>query len=453
VRSEILKLAAPTLVGQLALMLNGVIDTVMAGQLSAVDQAAVGLGASIYISVYLSFTGVLMALSPIAAGHFGAKRYADIGIEFRQTVMLALLLALPAVPLLLATPMWFAFASPPPEVASVTTAFLFAIAVALPANLLFRVYSSLNHAISQPKMVMFINLLGLALKVPLNALLMFGAKFSLLGISIEVPAYGGAGCAISTCILFWLMCIASYGLLRWDKRYQRYALWKDWQLVPERMMALIRLGVPIGFTFFFEITSFTFISLFLARFGATISATHQVASNLTALAFMVPLALSGAMSTLAAQAVGARSGVRARAAIREGLIIVMCAAFFVSLLIVVFRYQIGALYSKDPVVAQAAGVLLLWIAVYHLFDALQTAFAFGLRAFKVTTGPMIIYALSLWGLGLGLGAYLTFVLKPTWLTPTESFWGAGILGAAMAALALGVLSAKKMRAVIGQLTD
>ena len=43
---------------------NGVIDTMMAGRLSAVDLAAVGIGAAIYITVFVTAMGVLLALAP-----------------------------------------------------------------------------------------------------------------------------------------------------------------------------------------------------------------------------------------------------------------------------------------------------------------------------------------------------------------------------------------------------
>ena len=92
---EILRLAWPVFIGQLAVMANGVIDTVMAGRLSPADMAAVGLGASIYITVYVGLMGVLLALSPIAAHHYGAGRLDDIGAAFRHALWLALAIAVP----------------------------------------------------------------------------------------------------------------------------------------------------------------------------------------------------------------------------------------------------------------------------------------------------------------------------------------------------------------------
>ena len=72
--SRVARLAWPILVGQLAVVANGVIDTAMTARYSATDLAVLGLGASIYISVFVGLSGVLQALSPTIAQLFGAKK-------------------------------------------------------------------------------------------------------------------------------------------------------------------------------------------------------------------------------------------------------------------------------------------------------------------------------------------------------------------------------------------
>jgi len=71
---KIAALAWPVLIGQLAVIAFGVIDTAMVGRFSATDLAALGLGGSVYISVYIGLTGILVALQPIAGQLFGAGR-------------------------------------------------------------------------------------------------------------------------------------------------------------------------------------------------------------------------------------------------------------------------------------------------------------------------------------------------------------------------------------------
>jgi MATE family multidrug resistance protein len=85
-------LAWPVLVGQLAIIAFGVIDTAMVGRYSALDLAALGLGSSIYVSVYIGLTGILSALQPVAAQLYGAQKDAEIGEEVRQAFWLALVL-------------------------------------------------------------------------------------------------------------------------------------------------------------------------------------------------------------------------------------------------------------------------------------------------------------------------------------------------------------------------
>lgn len=88
-----MRLAWPVLVAQLALMANSVIDTAMAGRLSVIDLAAVGIAASIMGTVLMSMISVLLALPPIIAQLYGAGQGANIGREIHQSVWISLVLA------------------------------------------------------------------------------------------------------------------------------------------------------------------------------------------------------------------------------------------------------------------------------------------------------------------------------------------------------------------------
>ena len=158
---RIANLAAPVLVGQLAVIAFGVIDTVMAGSASAADLAAVGLGGSIYVTVYISLMGVLQALAPIAGQLYGAGRHGEIGVEVRQAAWLGLALTIPGMLLLLFPVPLLTFAQASPELAQKAGAYLHIIAFGLPAALGFRIYSALNNALSRPVMVTVLQIAGL----------------------------------------------------------------------------------------------------------------------------------------------------------------------------------------------------------------------------------------------------------------------------------------------------
>jgi MATE family multidrug resistance protein len=90
--SQLIHLAWPVLVAQLALMANAVIDTAMAGRLSAIALSPVGIAASIMSTVLMTLISVLLALPPIIAHLYGAGRGADVGREIHQSVWVSLAL-------------------------------------------------------------------------------------------------------------------------------------------------------------------------------------------------------------------------------------------------------------------------------------------------------------------------------------------------------------------------
>jgi len=125
---SIVRLAWPVLVAQLAVIASGVLDTMMAGRYSAVDLAAVGIGASVYFSVFIGLLGVVQALSPIAGQLYGGKQFDRIGEETRQTAWIAAGLAVLGVLLLAFPEPFLRLSSAPPEVEAKTRDYLHGVA-------------------------------------------------------------------------------------------------------------------------------------------------------------------------------------------------------------------------------------------------------------------------------------------------------------------------------------
>ena len=112
---ELVRFAWPVLVAQLALMANAVIDTAMAGRLTVIDLAAVGIAASIMATILMSLVSVLFALPPIISHLYGAGRQAEIGREIHQGVWVSLVLALVAVLPEYAVDLYFAWKAAAPR--------------------------------------------------------------------------------------------------------------------------------------------------------------------------------------------------------------------------------------------------------------------------------------------------------------------------------------------------
>lgn len=433
---DLLHLAWPILVAQLAVMGMAVIDTVMAGRLSPQDLAVVALGSSIYATVYIAFFGVVQALTPIAGHHFGAGRMREIGLDLGQTLWLVVFMSLPGVLLLLWTGPWFALTRVEADVASGLDTYLTAIAVGLPAGLAARAFAAMNAAVSRPRAAMAIQLIALAAKVPANLVFMYGAA--------PVPAMGGAGCGVATAVLLWLTLLLNWALWRFDPFYTRFR--PERQLGPtwSRLRELLKLGLPSGGSILLEVSSFTLIALLLARFGAITVGGHQIVANAVSILFMVPLSLGVAASVLVAQSLGAGDALRARQAALRGWRLAMTLVVLFAAALLAGRDLIVAAYTSNAEVALLAASLFVVGAVFHLFDGMQGVSSFVLRGYKIAVAPLVVHIVALWAVGLGGGYWLAFHRPGGWsATPAMSFWVAAALGLCLAGVALTWMLARE----------
>jgi len=430
---RIASLAWPILIGQLAIIANGVIDTAMVSRFSAMDLAALALGVSIYISVFVGLSGVLQALLPIIGQLYGARRLPEIGAEVRQGLWLAGFLSVFGCLVLLFSPLILSLAQAPPELAEKATLYLRIEALALPATLAFRVYAALNNAIARPKMVMAIQIGALLLKIPLNAWFIFGG--------LGIPALGGPGCALATNVIAWLMLLSAWLLVRKAPLYHELCIFGHGLGRPQwaAQSKLLALGIPMGLSYFIEVTAFTLMAIFIARLGVVAVAGHQITANVGSVLYMLPLALANATGTLVAQAIGAADWAGAKQVAHAGIGLSALLSVLVGIVVWFARGDIIAAYTPDRLIIASALPLFLFIAFYQLFDSLQVTTAFVLRAYQVAVIPTVIYALALWGVGIG-GGYLLgldpFGWSPAWLHGAAGFWLSNSVSLGLVAICL-----------------
>lgn len=428
----LLKLAGPLLVGQLAVIAFGVLDTAMTARYSADDLAALAIASAIYISVYVGLTGVVSALAPIAGQLFGAKRYDEIGEEVRQAIWLAVLLSVFGALILWNADLILDISQVSPEIHAKASLYMHILVLGLPASMAMRVLIALHNAVSRPTIITIVQLVGLAAKFPLNYLFIYGA--------FGIDGMGGPGCAVATVIINWLWLLITLWIVMSGRFYKPFALFARFSKPDlHRIGVMLRLGMPIGFSYLIEVTSFTFMSLFIARLGTEALAGHQIVANIGTVIYMVPLSLSIATMTLVSQSIGANKQSRAEQIGWSSVFFTTTLCAVIGLTAWFFRTELLNLYDPPDEVKQFAVPLFLFIAFYQIFDALQVSAAFILRAYRIAFWPMLIYAISLWGVGLGGGYLLGFNVTgnvPLALQGASGFWAANSMSLGVAAVFL-----------------
>ncbi len=426
----ILAHATPMLFAQLASMGMMVIDTALLGHYGTDDLAAVAVGGGIYVSVLFALAGIVQAVAPTVAHLRGAGRGESIAGALQQALWLALLLAGPGMLILIHPDPLLTLSRIDPSVETKARSYLAILALGLPAVLCYRTFHAFCNALGRPHPLLLIGIGNTLLHGLLAWLLVTGVWGG--------PALGVLGCGVSNAAVGWFSLLCAAGYMRFGKALAGYRLFAGWQ-PPRRqpLRELLRLGLPMGFSHFVEISSFTLMALFVAQLGSTVVACHRIVATVAAICYMLPLALAVATLTQVGHAAGARDWRRAELSIVTGLLLAGGSSALLGLLLWSVAVPLTAAYTDDQAVRAVVLALLGYVALYQLFDAVQTIAAHALRGYKVTFAPMCVHVACFWGVGL-LGGWWLALGAPRPMG-VAGFWLASTFSLMLSALLLGAL--------------
>ena len=405
-----LALAWPLILANLTMQLIQATDVVLLGWLGAKELAAAALALSLSFGMILFALGVLTASSPMIASALGARSNAvrDVRRTFRQAAWAAILMTVPTLIVLWnAEPVILAFGQDP-ELAKLAGWFLRGYMWVIPSWMLFQVMRNFVSALERPGWVLVISATG----IPLNAIVSWALIFGHLGL----PRLGLIGGGIGSSIVWFAMAVALAVVILTDRQFRRFHLFgRFWRPDWPRFRQVFRLGGPIGLTMGFEGAVFSAAAYLMGLFGAPSVAAHQIALQIAATTFMVPLALGQATTVR----VGLAYGRGDRAAIGlAGWTSFGLSTVFMSLmatLMFIFPHELITLFLADTpenATVIALGVSFLRIAaLFQIVDGWQVVGAGMLRGLHDTRVPMVFALVGYWAIGLGVGIALAFAME------------------------------------------
>ncbi|WP_432209097.1 MATE family efflux transporter [Acinetobacter variabilis] len=397
---QLFHLMLPILVTQFSQAGLGLIDTIMAGRLSPTDLAAIAVGVGLWIPVMLLFSGIMIATTPLVAEAKGARTPEKIATIARQSLWVALILGVIAGLVLQVLPLTLPLLGVPESLQPKAGLFLHAIGFGMPAVTMYAALRGYSEAIGYPRPVTAISLMALLLLVPLNFIFMYGVG--------PIPALGSAGCGFATAILQWLMLMSLALYIFKNRVYQSSQPFSHWEkLNGYWLKRILKLGFPIGLAIFFEVSIFSTAAIVLSPLGETIVAAHQIAISVTSQLFMIPMSLAIALTIRVGTYYGEQNWDAMRRVQGLGLMTATILALLIMLMLWVFRSEIVALYTSDPMVTQIALYLVLFAVAYQLMDAWQISAAGCLRGMQDTKGPMWITMIAYWVIAFPVGVYLS----------------------------------------------
>lgn len=425
----LIALALPMLLAQVAQVGTSFVDTVMAGGAGKSDLAAVALGSSLFVTVYVTLMGVMTALNPMIAQQHGAKATHEIGEMGRQGLWYGLLMGIIGMlAMWVAIAPFKAFFDLSQQTLAITEIYIWFIGLAMPAAMVHRALHAYASSLNRPRAIMIVSWICFALNIPLNWIFVYG-KFGM-------PALGGAGCGLATAVVFWVNAIVLAIYIAKDVYFKPFGL-TDKITAPslKTFIEITRLGAPIGLSFFIEVSLFTCIMFLVARLSGDTEnyvAAQQIVISLTSLIFMLPQSMGIASTVRTGYYLGQQKPKRARYVSGVAISSAIVVSFVTAAFLIVLRYPLADMYTDDLTVIGIAATVILFAAAFQLFDAIQCVASYALRGYKVTSVPMVIHLIAFWGCGLIPGYFLAFHYD----MGIYGFWTALVISLAVAAVFL-----------------
>ncbi|TYA87735.1 MATE family efflux transporter [Aggregatibacter actinomycetemcomitans] len=428
---KLIAIVLPILLAQIAQNSMGLVDTIMAGRVSAVDMAAISVGASIWLPLVLFGHGLLLALPPTISYLNGSGQRRRIAHQVRQGIWIVLFSCIPLVWLIYNSDFVLQKMDMEQRLADITFGYLHAMVWGLPCYLLMVNFRCLNDGIAKTKPAMVITSLGLLINIPLNYIFIYG--------KLGVPAFGAVGCGIATAIVNWVMCLLMLAYCMRAKNQRDLKVFANIIERPNRrtLGKLLKLGFPIAMALCCEVALFALTSLFLSPLGADVVASHQIALNTGSFVFMLPMSLGMATTILVGQRLGEKSPEGAKQVTYSALVMGLFIAVITAFLIVILKEQIANIFVKDAEVIAMAGTLLLLAALYQFSDTIQVIIGSVLRGYKDTQAILYITLFCYWVVGMPLGYVLarTDLIVPGGIA-AKGFWIAFVVSLTIAAVLL-----------------
>lgn len=422
-----LKLAAPMFGSQVALQLIGINSVIQSGNYSSEVLAGILMANGLYWPLMFGLGGVIFLVTPMVAQLFGANKLKEIGPLVRQAMWLVIPIVIFIMILLGQASKLLVFVGVEEGIIKHTDEYLSMFIFAIPPIMLSQPLRSLSEGITRPRPIMYINIGMLVMAVIGNYCFIYG--------NWGFPEMGARGAGLSAIIGTWTALFILIFYVWWSKNYKSTEFFSRFDWPSLRVIKdILRGGIPLGLSNFFEIGMFSGSTLILGSLGSQVVAAHGIALNIGGLLFMVPMSIGLAAAVRVGNKVGEQDFKGARYssfyAVKFGSSLGLINSF---LLLLFAELIVSSIFTDDQAVISQAVVLLMFAALFQVADAVAMCGMGSLRGYKDTFGPMLIVFVAYWIIGLPFGYSLA--VTDTWAVTlgAAGMWSGMCIGLIIAA--------------------
>ena len=372
---RLLKLALPVVIAQAGQLTTQFADTAMVGQYGGDDPvplAAVSLGSSLFLLIYLAAMGLAMAITPLVGEHYARGDRRRVGHLFQNGIYYSVAIGIVGTGIALALRPFIAvlgrWMSSPGEsveaVAEMALPYYDMLVWSIMPLMIFLAIKQFLEGLGNTKIAMWITLIGNIANVTLNYVLIFGK------CGLEPMGAEGAGLATLISRIGQMGAIIAVFFI-WKRLRIYRTFFSHKALSFKHISSLVRIGFPISFQMILESAAFILTSILALSFGKVAAGSMQVAFSIANVAWMITVAIGSAATILVSHIHGNRHTEELRPTVTATYHLGLLWATLMAILFVTLRQPIAAIFTDNAEVIALTAELMLLIAIYQFSDAIQ----------------------------------------------------------------------------------
>lgn len=423
---ELFCLAMPLFIGNLGHTLIGATDVFVIAKYNIKSLSAVSIANSIFFTIMILGIGIIVAVSIILSNLRGAKQKTKRYLA--STLILSLILAV--IFSIICYSMKYVVANIGLEAELIPYIQEYLSIVAFSLFGIF-IYEGIKQFLQSYEIVNFPNILSLcavALNLIFDIVFIFGFGF--------IPEMGSRGAAIAT------LCVRTIGGIVMVAYVFRFINFKD-KFDLSYTKKVVTTGIPIGIALLLEFLAFNIVTVLVGMESGILSAVHSILITISTATFMMPLAISTALSVKVAYHFGANNPDEIKIYSYTALYMVIGFMVLISLGLFIYPSGIIAIFTTDSRVMQIAVPLISILAAYQIFDGIQGVMGGILKGFKKTETVFLIVLSGYWL----IGAPIAYILVTKYDMSLKGYW----LALAMSLFAMGLIQAIAAKRVFNKL--
>lgn len=424
--ASLLKLALPIIIGQLGGIITGLADTIMVGQHSTDELAAASFVNNVLNAFIIFGTGYSFALTPLVGENLARNKRYVVSAWLKNGIVANMILSLILMAVLVLVYFNIERFGQPVELLPMIKPYFMISMISIIFVMLANAFRQFVEGITNPSVSMWILVTGNLLNIIGNYVLIYG--------KCGLPEMGLMGAGYSTMIsrIFMFVMFILVFMFRPSYKVYRKGFMRMWVL-PNRLMRVTKLGVPIAFQQGLEAATFSLTAIMVGWLGSTELAAHQVVISISTISFTTYLGLGSATAIRTSFYKGAGDWKQVRKTTVAGIHLGVIVSTLTCLALFIFRNEISFIFSDDPSVASIVILLLPILMLYQYVDGAQIVLANALRGLSdvkpimwisfITNFLIAIPAGYLLGFPFGLG------IRGIWLAyPIGFVFSVALLG-------------------------